>query len=96
MNAAQATAYLEAMGKPEFEPVIKIHFKLLTPTARLPEYKTSGAAGMDLFIDEDLFLLSGDTKIVPTGLAIEIPLGYEGQIRTRSSTGKLGYIVLIL
>jgi dUTP pyrophosphatase len=52
----------------------------------LPEYKTDGASGMDLVaaIDAPLSVLSGETIRVPTGIAVAIPVGYEGQVRPRS------------
>jgi dUTP pyrophosphatase len=52
----------------------------------LPAYQTDGAAGMDLLADvvEPLWLRPGGRALVPTGLAIEIPLGCEGQVRPRS------------
>src|SRR5438105_4228017 len=52
----------------------------------LPAYATSGSAGVDLraAVAESLTLLPGGRTLVPTGLALAIPLGYEGQIRMRS------------
>jgi len=52
----------------------------------LPAYQTDGAAGMDLLADvaEPLLLRRGDRALVPTGLAVEIPAGFEGQVRPRS------------
>lgn len=52
----------------------------------LPEYKTIGSAGMDLkaFITEPIVLKPLDRAMIPTGLFISIPVGYEGQIRGRS------------
>lgn len=52
----------------------------------LPHYATSGSAGMDLRanIDEAIVLESLERKVVPTGLYIELPVGYEAQIRPRS------------
>ena len=52
----------------------------------LPDYATPGAAGMDLraFIDEPITLKSLERKLIPTGLFIEIPEGYEAQVRPRS------------
>jgi dUTP pyrophosphatase len=52
----------------------------------LPQYETSGAAGMDIRanIDTDIVLGSLDRIAVPTGLFIAVPLGYEAQIRPRS------------
>jgi dUTP pyrophosphatase len=52
----------------------------------LPHYATNGSAGMDLRanIDHPIVLQSLERRIVPTGLYIELPLGYEAQIRPRS------------
>jgi dUTP pyrophosphatase len=52
----------------------------------LPEYATEGSAGMDLRANilEELVLQPGDRMLVPTGLFIELPKGYEAQIRPRS------------
>ncbi|MCW3110391.1 MAG: deoxyuridine 5-triphosphate nucleotidohydrolase [Segetibacter sp.] len=52
----------------------------------LPSYATEGSSGMDLRADiEDDFILGPlERKLVPTGLFIELPLGYEAQIRPRS------------
>jgi dUTP pyrophosphatase len=45
---------------------------------------SSGAAGLDLCADETCVLAPGQRRLVPTGLALEIPSGYEGQVRPRS------------
>ena len=54
----------------------------------LPAYETAGAAGMDLRAavpdDRPLILLPGRRGLVPTGLVVEIPEGFEGQVRPRS------------
>lgn len=52
----------------------------------LPRYQTDGAAGMDLpaAIDADVVLAPGERALVPTGLAVALPPGYEGQVRPRS------------
>jgi dUTP pyrophosphatase len=52
----------------------------------LPHYATSGSAGMDLRanIEEAITLQSLERKVIPTGLYIELPVGYEAQIRPRS------------
>lgn len=51
-----------------------------------PSYATNGASGMDLRanLDEDLVIKSGEIQLVPTGIFMEIPEGYEGQVRARS------------
>lgn len=52
----------------------------------LPDYQTSGAAGMDIraFVPSDIKIKPGEVKLVPTGLYLEIPNGYEIQVRARS------------
>jgi len=52
----------------------------------LPEYKTIHSAGMDLmaFLSQDVILNAGEFKLIPTGLYIQLPPGYEAQIRPRS------------
>ncbi len=52
----------------------------------LPAYQTEGSAGMDLraFIEDSIILKPLERKLIPTGLFIELPLGYEAQIRPRS------------
>ena len=50
----------------------------------LPRYETPGAAGVDLRADEAFSLAPGERRLVPTGLAVEIPPGWEGQVRPRS------------
>lgn len=50
----------------------------------LPAYATSAAAGLDLRADQTTALRPGERALVPTGLAIAIPPGYEGQVRPRS------------
>ncbi|MCD4687822.1 MAG: dUTP diphosphatase [Desulfuromonadaceae bacterium] len=65
---------------------IDMQVKLLHDSAQLPVYMTELAAGMDLFacLDEPLLLLPGQRFLVPTGIALAIPAGYEGQVRPRS------------
>jgi dUTP pyrophosphatase len=52
----------------------------------LPAYMTPGAAGMDLYaaLQEDLLIGPGDIVLVPTGLEVAIPDGFEGQVRPRT------------
>lgn len=55
--------------------------------ARLPEYQSEGAAGADIYAlthEEVIILQPGETKLIPTGVFMEIPVGYEAQIRPRS------------
>lgn len=63
----------------------------------LPKYETEFSAGVDLraFIDNDIILKPLERTLVPTGLFIELPVGYEAQIRPRSGLAyKFGLTVL--
>ncbi|MCB4203580.1 dUTP diphosphatase [Deferribacterales bacterium Es71-Z0220] len=61
----------------------------------IPEYATDGAAGADLKSAEDGVIKPGEVKLVKTGLFLEIPEGYEGQVRPRSGLAlKFGVTVL--
>ena len=64
----------------------KILIKRLSKEVSLPRYETSGSSGMDLAanIDANINIDPGKTAIVPTGLALSIPQGFEVQIRPRS------------
>jgi dUTP pyrophosphatase len=60
--------------------------KIKSDSGILPFYETEGSAGMDLraYIEEPHTLKPGQRMLVPTGLYIELPVGYEAQIRARS------------
>jgi dUTP pyrophosphatase len=63
---------------------VKVNFKKLHPDAEIPKYATLGSAGFDLVAVEDVFFLPNETHLVKTGLAVEIPFGFEMQVRPRS------------
>jgi dUTP pyrophosphatase len=63
----------------------------------LPNYETEASAGMDLraFLDDDIILKPLERVLIPTGLFIELPVGFEAQIRPRSGLAiKQGITVL--
>ena len=66
--------------------MIKILIKRLSEQVSLPKYETVGSSGMDLSanIDAKINIEPGKTAIIPTGLALSIPKGFEIQIRPRS------------
>lgn len=80
-----------------------LRVKLLSPGATVPKYQTEGAAGLDLHVCLDDFRsnfrwqngsasLDGDGwQKLPTGIAVEIPEGFEGQVRGRSSYAARGW-----
>jgi dUTP pyrophosphatase len=67
---------------------VRVYFKRLKrdDSVLMPQYMTSGASGMDLFayLEKDVTLEPGERKMIPTGIAVAIPEGFEGQVRPRS------------
>lgn len=76
---------------------IELKIEKLEHCLGLPEYKTEGAAGMDLVasITEPITLKPMERKLIPTGLKIEVPMGYEAQVRPRSGLSIKNGITLI-
>lgn len=70
---------------------MRVRVRILRNCARLPVYATSGSSGMDLVaaIDEPVVIGSMEFATIPTGIALEIPAGFEGQIRARSGLASL-------
>lgn len=68
------------MGFEEIEVCVEI----CREGATLPFYANEGDAGMDVCAAEEVILEPGETKIIPTGLKLAIPLGFEVQVRPRS------------
>ncbi|UMQ50239.1 dUTP diphosphatase [Bacillus velezensis] len=63
---------------------MNVNIKRLSPEAQIPAYAHATDAGFDLVASEDVIIEPGETACVPTGLAFEIPKGYEMHIRPRS------------
>lgn len=67
---------------------ISVKFKRLREDEdlHLPTYESEGSSGMDIraFIKEPVILKPGEIRLIPTGLAVSVPVGYEAQIRPRS------------
>ncbi len=66
---------------------MKFYFKLL-PDGIATRYMTDGAAGMDIYARESRSIWSGERALIPCGFALELPPGFEAQIRPRSGMGK--------
>jgi dUTP pyrophosphatase len=75
------------------EPAIKV--KLLRPGAQLPTRGTDGASGLDLYacLEADVEI-GPDVTLVPSGIAVEMPHGYEVQVRPRSGLARRGINVV--
>lgn len=65
---------------------LTLRIKKLDNFVSMPEYKTSGASAMDLVaaIEDDIIIPSGEIRMIPTGIAIELPHNTEAQVRSRS------------
>jgi len=63
---------------------VKVKIKKLDPRAVVPTYGTEGAAGFDFYAIEDVEILPNETKLIKTGNAMEIPVGYEVKGRPRN------------
>ncbi|MCX8056245.1 MAG: dUTP diphosphatase [Ignavibacteria bacterium] len=63
----------------------------------LPEYSTEGSSGMDLraAVDEPITIKPFETVLIPTNLSVEIPFGYEGQVRPRSGLAAKNSITIL-
>ena len=70
-----------------------IEFAKLNPEAIIPTQGSPQAAGWDLYALEKTIVKRNTSSMIKTGLAIAIPIGWEGQIRCRSSLGKKGMIM---
>ena len=87
-HACKIFATIAKENKEEVNTMQKINLKIqkLDEKVTVPCYQTEGAAGMDLcaFLNEPVTLKSLERKLIPTGLKMELPQGYEAQVRPRS------------
>ena len=75
------------------QPVLKV--KLLREGAQLPRRATPGSSGLDLYACLDTPIeLTGDVTLVPTGIATEVPPGYDLQVRPRSGLARRGVDII--
>jgi len=80
MNGQQAQQIeKEAQNMP-----LEIGFKRLSDNAILPTKAHARDSGFDLFAAQDVIIAPGETVVVPTDIAVQLPQGYEGQVRPRS------------
>jgi len=74
---------------------IEIGIKIAGEDAKIPEYKTVRSSGADVYSAEDFILHPGERRMVHTGVYLQIPDGYEVQVRSRSGLAlKNGIVVL--
>jgi dUTP pyrophosphatase len=70
--------------------MIPIKLKKTNPDAVIPQFKTKGSAGADLYASEECYIRSGTTKLVKTGISLAIPEGYCGLVQGRSGLSLKG------
>ena len=75
------------------DEALEVRIARIHPDARLPEQGSDLAAGFDLHAVERVEVRKGTTEMLPTGLVLAIPPGWEGQVRCRSGLGKRGLIL---
>lgn len=71
-----------------------VKFKKLLPGAKMPLRASEHAAGYDLYSYSDRYLLPGHGAFIETGIAVEIPVGYECQIRPRSGLATKHHVII--
>jgi dUTP pyrophosphatase len=72
-----------------------VKYKKLHPDAKVPSYAHHNDAGADICAVEKMWIPPGEWRLVKTGIAIELPVGYEAQVRPRSGLAlKYGITVL--
>jgi dUTP pyrophosphatase len=74
-----------------------LHVQRLRPSGRLPVRSSAHASGLDVFADLSArggeLTLAAEPALVPTGIAVEVPPGYEVQVRPRSGLSRQGVVV---
>ena len=79
----------------EVSVAVSVAVQRLDPSATLPSYAHPGDAGADLYAAEDAVIAPGERKLVRTGIAIALPVGYVGLVHPRSGlAAKQGLTVL--
>lgn len=80
----KAVNYLLKKIKELEQPTKKLGIKLLTPTAKIPTQAHKGDL-WDIYADEDVLIVDKESKLVSTGIALDIPKGYQVRLYNRSS-----------
>ena len=75
--------------------MMKLKVKRIHAEAKLPHYAHPGDAGLDLFSVEDQVIHPGETRLIRTGICVELPPGTEGQVRPRSGLALKNQITVL-
>ena len=68
--------------------MVTVKIKRLNEQATMPRYRREGDSGFDLHSIAEVWLCAGQSALIPTGIAVEVPEGYELQVRPRSGISK--------
>jgi dUTP pyrophosphatase len=76
---------------------VTVSFRRVSAEVTIPRYQTDSASGMDLaaHLPHDLSIPPGEVAVIPTGLIVAIPEGYEGQVRPRSGLARKHRIAVL-
>lgn len=97
-NSGDVHGYFASqMDLTDFGKGVPLRIKKVKENAQIPKYQTEGSSGMDLCaaIDNTIIIPPFNRVYIPTGIAIELPRGYEAQIRPRSGLSSKHGITLI-
>lgn len=94
MAEARNELSADTQGSEGHTPIV-VRLKRLSPEARLPQYAYPDDSGADLYAAEEVVLQPGERRAVSTGLAAEVPIGFELQVRPKSGIA-LTYGVTVL
>ena len=86
-EAAVANSFLSKLGGAKEETPnenIGVRIQRTHEHAVMPKYAHEGDSGMDIFSVQDMILKPGERALIPTGLKIAVPMGYEAQVRPKS------------
>lgn len=64
--------------------LVQIPIELIHPEAKIPQYANTSDSGMDVYALDDYTIAPGETKLIPTGIKLALPPGYEIQVRPKS------------
>ena len=84
INFTNGSPYTETYGGQPISKKVNIPIEICREGVEIPTYANEGDAGMDIRAAEDVKISVDETKIVPTGIKVAIPEGYEIQVRPRS------------
>lgn len=75
--------------------MLELKIRKINEEAKLPEYAHEGDAGLDLFSVDDITILPGESKLIKTGIQIELPRDTEAQVRPRSGLALKNQITVL-